>query len=153
MMLVDHLLLNTSHLLIMLFFIRIIMALRDRLRFDSLFLLAARLGSLRGSGLPDLTGAGVGAAAIGLGRCSFLAGSSLGRREAGRKSALVLPAQLFLDLAIAGVSCLAIVETRLLGNNIPINLQEILSALSAKISYRERVVNERPQDSQMTEVG
>jgi hypothetical protein len=85
MMLVDHLLLTTTHLFIMLFFIRrLIMGLRDRLRFDSLFLLVARLGSLRGSRLPDLARAGVGAAAIGLGRCSLLAGSSLGRREAGR---------------------------------------------------------------------
>jgi hypothetical protein len=154
MMLVDHLLLTTTHLFIMLFFIRrLIMGLRDRLRFDSLFLLVARLGSLRGSRLPDLARAGVGAAAIGLGRCSLLAGSSLGRREAGRKSALLVPAQLLFDLAIAGGSCLGIVETRLLSNDIPVNLQEILSALSGKVSNRERVVNESSQDSQMTKVG
>jgi hypothetical protein len=149
MMLVDHLLLTTTHLFIMLFFIRrLIMGLRDRLRFDSLFLLVARLGSLRGSRLPDLARAGVG-----LGRCSLLAGSSLGRREAGRKSALLVPAQLLFDLAIAGGSCLGIVETRLLSNDIPVNLQEILSALSGKVSNRERVVNESSQDSQMTKVG
>jgi hypothetical protein len=153
MMLVDHLLLNTSRLLIIVFFIRIITVLRDRIRFDSFFLLDAGLGSLGGSGLPDLAGAAVGAAAIGLGRCSLLAGSSLCRREAGRKSAIVVPAQLFLDLAIAGVGCLGIAETRLLSNNIPVDLQKILSALSGKVYYRERVVNESSQDSQVTEAG
>jgi hypothetical protein len=155
MMLIDHILLNTTHLLIILFLIRLIrliMDLRLRLRFDSLFLLDAGLGSLRGFGLPNLAGAGVGAATIGLGRCSLLTGSFLGKREAGRKSALVGPAQLLLDLAIASGGCLGIAEARLLSNDIPVNLQEILSALSGKVSYRERVVNESPQDSQMTKV-
>jgi hypothetical protein len=149
MMLIDHILLNTTHLLIMLFLITLITLIMDlrlklKLRFDSLFLLDAGLGSLRGFGLPNLAGAGVGAAAIGLGRCSLLTWSFLGRREAGRKSALVGPAQLLLDLAIASGGCLGIAEARLLSNDIPVNLQEILSALSGKVSYRERVVNERP---------
>jgi hypothetical protein len=56
-------------------------------------------------------------------------------------------------LAIAGVSCLGIAETRLLSHDIPVNLKEILSALSGKVSCRERVVNESPQDSRMTKVG
>jgi hypothetical protein len=144
MMLVDHLLVNTTHLLIMLFFIRrLIMVLGDRFRFDSLFLLDAGLGILRGSGLLDLTG--VGAAAIGP-WCSLLAWSPLG------KSAILVPAQLLLDLTIAGDGCPSIAETRLRSNDIPVNLQEILSALSGKVSYRARVVNENPQDSPMTKV-
>jgi hypothetical protein len=89
-----HLLLNTTHLLIMLFIIRrLIMLLRDRLRFDSLFLLDAGLGSLRSSGasgLPDLGGADVCAAAVGLG-CSLLAWSPVGK-STGRKSAIFVPA-------------------------------------------------------------